>query len=535
MSDDVKITHQRSFRSRIEIERMAANARRQRGHLAGAGGSIPRFEDYFDRVYPAVRFAGGNFEFLEILARKDQVFTDYATDFERRWSVLVNPANRFIPVLDADYLVVGHYGSVFGGYKTEAIIPLGLIMKHPLALRILDTSSMNRMLDTGVHAFVHTRQVRPPTGWELVDVGNTEEDYRVITSLSGQILTSFLYSTGFVEESEVSPLDLIDIGRLTFKLSTKIVGATLKTLSRRAAIMAAGKSLGKGLIKALDGPSIAAAKEAAEKLLKESFENLVTRISRKFKLIRGYDPRMGIPEEHLDAMIAAAREANVIPIFRANKAAAIPLIRKGAHGKPMWAKFKTSAETGVLTAKEEADVLLAYANGHFVVGADGVARRIVTRGGKQVEEVMKIKNPFWTVKEGQVLAPDGKPIVGDYDLLGVAPLHSPGRSVALVPENTAAGDWSGPDVKKFLGEVNRRMDEPRVLHGAQDQYGGIAKYMGLTDDTAYAVLPDGRTVILEGRKAQEEFYEAIGRQAKSPGAPSGEPGWPLTGIKGGKQ
>ena len=42
-----------------------------------------------------------------------------------------------------------------------------------------------------------------------------------------------------------------------------------------------------------------------------------------------------------------------------------------------------------------------------------------------------------------------------------------------------------------------------VLHGAQDGYGGNPKYMGLTDDTAYAVFPDGRTYIMEGRKAQE--------------------------------
>jgi hypothetical protein len=155
--------------------------------------------------------------------------------------------------------------------------------------------------------------------------------------------------------------------------------------------------------------------------------------------------------------------------------------------------------------------------------ADGKAYK---RVGEKVEE-MEIKNPFWEVKEGQILAPDGKPIVGDYDLLGVAPVNSPGRNINVVPEDAAYGNWTGPDVERYRAAVNRpgRLDEPRVLHGAQDGYGGNPKYMGLTDDTAYAVFPDGRTYVMEGRQAQQEFYDALGRQAKQPGAPVGKPGW----------
>ena len=76
-----------------------------------------------------------------------------------------------------------------------------------------------------------------------------------------------------------------------------------------------------------------------------------------------------------------------------------------------------------------------------------------------------------------------------------------------------------------------RLDEPRVLHGAQDAYGGKPEYMGLTNDTAYAVFPDGRTFIMEGKLAQEAFYKALGRQAKEAGAPIGIPGWQPTVVK----
>src|SRR5262249_17489560 len=161
-------------------------------------------------------------------------------------------------------------------------------------------------------------------------------------------------------------------------------------------------------------------------------------------------------------------------------------------------------------------------NRHFVVGADGKAYRIVD--GKK--EVMEVKSPFWTVKEGQVLAPDGKPVVGDYDLLGVAPIHSTGSNVTLVPEDVVYGDWTGPAVEKYKAAVNARLEKPRVLHGAQDGYGGDPKYMGLTDDTAYAVFPDGRTYVMEGRKAQETFYEALGRQTAAGQYPRPSPGTP---------
>jgi hypothetical protein len=59
--------------------------------------------------------------------------------------------------------------------------------------------------------------------------------------------------------------------------------------------------------------------------------------------------------------------------------------------------------------------------------------------------------------------------------------------------------------------------------------------MGLTDDTAYAVFPDGRVFGMEGKQAQQSFYDALGRQAKQPGAPVGKPGWKPTVVPGGKK
>ena len=64
---------------------------------------------------------------------------------------------------------------------------------------------------------------------------------------------------------------------------------------------------------------------------------------------------------------------------------------------------------------------------------------------------MEVKDPFWDVKQGQVLAPDGKPIVGDYDLLGVAPVKSPGSNVSLVPDDVAVRRLERPVGQEVRG------------------------------------------------------------------------------------
>ncbi len=168
----------------------------------------------------------------------------------------------------------------------------------------------------------------------------------------------------------------------------------------------------------------------------------------------------------------------------------------------MWAKFKTSPETGVLTAKNADERAIAFANNAFVVDPDlvskKVARRVMKVNGKEVIQEVKL-NGNWKVEAGQVAGKDGKPYVGDYDLLGVAPIKSPASNVSLVPNDVINGDWNGPWVKRYSEAINKRLDKPRVLHGAQDAYGGKPEYRGLTDDTAYAVFPDASTFVMRGK------------------------------------
>ncbi len=155
-------------------------------------------------------------------------------------------------------------------------------------------------------------------------------------------------NNGYADKPDIDPIDLITIGRDI----VKIVGGLAKKVGAKAVTSIVRRS---------------AAKRAARAAATE------------IKLTRGYDSRMGIPKEHFEHMAAAAKETQVIAIFRANKAVAIPLIRKGAHGKPMWAKFKSNPQTGVLTASNDAERLTCYNNGAYVVHADTLASKQAVR------------------------------------------------------------------------------------------------------------------------------------------------------------
>jgi len=234
------------------------------------------------------------------------------------------------------------------------------------------------------------------------------------------------------------------------------------------------------------------------------------------RVVKGYDPVMGIPQADFEKMVAAAQEANGIAVFRANKQAAIPLIEQGAHPKPKYYNaFKTSAETGVLTASKPADILTVYQHGDYVVADDLIPRRTIAVDGKSVTQELKLDRPYWKLEKGQVIKPDGIPIVGDYDLLGFLPNESKGRVIAGVHKDYVRDslkvDWSGPDVQRYQAAVNAKFDQPRVLHGAQDQF-VHSQFGGLTNDVAYAVYGDGSAVILQGRQGQEAFYGAYNRQ-----------------------
>ncbi len=434
------------------------------------------FESTHRRIN-VLQYTSAGLDYHVVLERPDQRFADYATPWEMRWSgIIQHGMYKFLPIVDDKWTVVGYYGIVSG---KELICTHHYVGWDDLGAALKNDDDM---------VFVQADDnQRLPEGWERLSDSDTT--YEVITSIDGEVTNGGIYRARGAESEEptIVQLILLEVGT---RIITKVAGLVLRSIMRR--VRAGGGRLLEGVTKAL-------AKRAEKKQARVTFKRLM-----------GYDKKMGIPMSHFKPMVEACKATNSIAVFRANKGAAIPLIERGATPKPKAlsiARFKTSTRTGVLTATEPAHLAAAYDNGFYVIEADGVARRY--SGGKVIGE-FKPKNPFWTIEKDQVLDANGMPVVGDYDLAGVMPLESPGSNVVGVPANTKKGDWIGPHVERYKDAVNSRLDQPRVFAG-QDGFHD-PQYGGLTDDVAYAVFPDGTSIILDGKAAQEEFYAAYGRQ-----------------------
>ncbi len=470
----------------------------------------PKLEESPGRRWDAYYSDGQTLTPIVIEQKKDQVFAKHATPWERQKSKLATngEADAFLPIVDQFGAVIGHYGHINADNLRVRQADYDKAMaKRRAASNYAQSMTIEDMLYTAevqvmVPVFCVSNGRLAPTcsydkpGWvKFISAGY--ENYAVQVDIDGVVIEaqSIGNNNGHAVSVNYSPVDLIQGGRLVLQIALKpATKAFFKTIARR---------------------------EVVRKLTNQ----VANKVLMKLPILRGWQEAMGIPRAHFDDMVKAARDTEVIAIFRANKQVARDLIEKGSPGKPMFFKFKTSKDTGVLTAETAEDIAKVRQHGYLLVDADGVARRTVMKEGKEVVEELHLQHAWWKVEKGQVIDPViKKPVVGDYDLLGVAPLKSPGSSVAGVPDDVAGGNWTGPWVEKYQEAANLRFigkggNPPRVLHGAQDQYQGIAKYQGLTDDTAYAVFPDGRVVMLEGRQQQQAFYDAIGRKPGGQGYP----------------
>lgn len=216
-----------------------------------------------------------------------------------------------------------------------------------------------------------------------------------------------------------------------------------------------------------------------------------------------YIAETGMTPSHFRAFQLAAQAEGVIAVVRNTNTASTRLIELGCPGKPLTIKFNTDATTGVVTASTPADIETARGLGYLVVDQDGVAR------GQRGQE-LRLTNTFWRVAPGQVIdARLRKPLVGDYDLMGVFRPSNPGQNIALVASNGRnVRDVSSPVVRRFSTRVNAALDMTRVMHGAQDQF---ASFRG----SATAFMPDGRAVLLRDAHAVETFYNQWGRQTRT--------------------
>jgi hypothetical protein len=222
--------------------------------------------------------------------------------------------------------------------------------------------------------------------------------------------------------------------------------------------------------------------------------------------------RSGMTQMHFRLFQLVAQQENLIIAVRNTNVKSTPLIRRGFPAKPMAIKAKTSKKTGIVTVdrtneKWRAHRQAAHENGYAIVDTDGVAR---TRWGNVLE---LSENPGWKLEPGQIIdTRSRKPLVGDYDLLGIIDPKNPGQNAALAAENQVVlQNWTNPRTREIAARLNNGMDQPRVMHGGHDQWRGAK--LDLSDaDGSTVFMPDGEVFTLNTGEDVAAYYAGLKRR-----------------------
>ena len=276
-------------------------------------------------------------------------------------------------------------------------------------------------------------------------------------------------------------------------------------------------------------------------LVMKGAKKAAPKVKKAIPLSRGATIKLsGMTPAHFEVFERIAKQENLIIAVRNTNPRSTPLIARRFPAKPMAIKAKTSKTTGIVTIENglytenfgdvvrlkhktvdgQKHLKAALDNGYAVVDQFGVPR---TKNGKILE---LSDNPGWDYEPGQIIdIRQKKPLVGDYDLLGVIDPENPSRNLALAVDNKVLlENWTNPQTKRVAATINGQMDQPRVMHGGHDQYSGAR--LDLSDaDGSTVFMPNGEIIPLRTGADVTAFYNGINRRGLAVGKeiPSGDP------------
>jgi hypothetical protein len=212
----------------------------------------------------------------------------------------------------------------------------------------------------------------------------------------------------------------------------------------------------------------------------------------------------GFTGTHFQYFQWVAKMENRIIAVRNTNPLSTHWIERGYPAKGIDIKIKTSKTTGIVTAVTKAEYQEARAAKYFVVDDDLVPRN---SDGQALEFPTR---PEWPLEPGQVIdAKQLKPLVGDYDLLGVIDPDAPGRNMVLATSNgKTLLNWTNPEVERIRSVLNSFMDQPRVMHGAHDGFADVS-----TAGPVTVFFPDQSVTHLTSSQMVSMFYLSMGRRA----------------------
>jgi hypothetical protein len=234
-----------------------------------------------------------------------------------------------------------------------------------------------------------------------------------------------------------------------------------------------------------------------------------------------YIAESGIAFTHYGVFEQVAHALNRVIVVRNTNTLSTPWIDLGYPPKPRSIKIHTSHQTGKVTCVSADEIQKARAAGFYVIDADGFGRNAA---GGALPMRFNLADTTEKNEPGQVIHPEQhKALVGDYDLLAVIDPLAPGRNIVLAAASgEAVEDRLGPEVARVMDAVNPRLDQPRVMHGAHDQFDD------LPDGGSTSFFPDGSSMLLWNRDQTANFYAFIGRETIRGSYPRGEAG-PMPG------
>jgi|SRR5579863_7809603 len=235
-----------------------------------------------------------------------------------------------------------------------------------------------------------------------------------------------------------------------------------------------------------------------------------------------YIAASGIAFAHYGVFEQTARALQRVIIVRNTNSKSTPWIEQGYPPKPRSIKIHTSKDTGKVTCKGAKEIADARGVGFYVIDADGLARNA---GGAALPIRFDLGDKDEQHEPGQVVHPEQhKALVGDYDLLAVIDPLAPGRNIVLAAENgEAVEDRLGPEVERVMDFINPRFDQPRVMHGAHDQFDD------LPEGGSTVFFADGSSAPIDTRDEMANFYKFIERATIKGAYPQGEAGGPVPG------
>ena len=185
-----------------------------------------------------------------VFQKMDQIFEEYATPFERDFSSLCVRTvreDRFTPILDNHYAVIGHTGKLQGGPAEKDSNYATFMIPENCADQC---HYLSEAFEMDIPVFVKIPKHASP-GWVVMHGYTCEDSIEVRTTIDGEITDFKQRTIGGLITPWYDPMDFIAVGKVLVNMGSKLGTKLAKTLIRRATSKLEARAVLEGATKRL--------------------------------------------------------------------------------------------------------------------------------------------------------------------------------------------------------------------------------------------------------------------------------------------